>query len=91
MRRRELIITLLGGTTTWPLAARAQQSPIPVIGFLNGASPSGYTPYVAGFLRGLKETGYIEGQTSRLNTVGRRASTDGFRGWLRILYIVRLL
>ena len=60
MQRREFI-ALVGGATAWPIAARAQQ-PVPVVGFLNGASPQAYAPNVTGFLLGLKETGYIEGQ-----------------------------
>ncbi|HEX3117197.1 MAG TPA: hypothetical protein VHQ48_17140 [Bradyrhizobium sp.] len=59
MQRREAI-TLIGVAAAWPLVANAQA--IPVIGFLNVASPGGYAHYVAAFREGLKESGYIEGQ-----------------------------
>jgi putative tryptophan/tyrosine transport system substrate-binding protein len=59
MRRREFIAGL--GTVAWPLTARAQQT-LPVVGFLNGASADGYGLMLAEFRRGLKETGYVEGQ-----------------------------
>jgi putative ABC transport system substrate-binding protein len=62
MRRREFI-KLLGGTATaWPLAARAQQPAIPVIGYLDSRSPEAVENRLRGFRQGLKEAGYIEGE-----------------------------
>jgi putative tryptophan/tyrosine transport system substrate-binding protein len=62
MRRREFI-AFVGTATAWPLAARAQQPNMPLVGFLNVGSPDGYRPMEAAFRQGLQETGYVEGQS----------------------------
>ena len=60
IRRRKFLATL-GGAVTWPLAARAQQAAMPVVGFLNSASADGYAPMSSAFKQGLREIGYVEG------------------------------
>ena len=62
MRRREFITIFAGAAGASLLDARAQQSALPVIGFLSSGSPNAYAGRVAGFRKGLNESGYLDGQ-----------------------------
>jgi putative ABC transport system substrate-binding protein len=62
MRRRDFITLLGGAAVARPVGARAQQAGMPVIGFLNSASPNSYVSQLKAFHQALKETGYVEGQ-----------------------------
>ena len=77
--RREFIVTL-GGAAAWPLGARAQQSVMPVIGFINGASPDGYAPMVSRSIKGLNETGFAEGRNVLLEYRWTRGHHDRLPG-----------
>lgn len=65
IRRREFIVTL-GSAAAWPLAARAQQPTMPVIGFLSARSPYGSVPHVAAFRQGLAGVGFVDGRNLRI-------------------------
>jgi putative ABC transport system substrate-binding protein len=62
MRRREFISLIGGATATWPLAAHAQQSAVPVVGFLHAEAAKGYERQVSAFVKGLSEIGYVDGR-----------------------------
>ena len=64
VKRRDFI-TLLGGAAAWPLAVRAQQTVVPVVGVLGLGSPDGFAARQAGIREGLNETGYIDAEGAR--------------------------
>ena len=66
MRRRKFVKIIVGAVAAWPLASRAQQPTLPVIGFLNSASADAFRQFVKSFRRGLGEAGFVEGQNVRI-------------------------
>jgi ABC-type uncharacterized transport system substrate-binding protein len=77
--RRRQFITLLGGATAWPLAARAQQLPMPAVGFLSGGSLTDLRDLVTAFHQGLKEAGFVEGQNVAIEYRSTEHQTDRLR------------
>jgi putative ABC transport system substrate-binding protein len=81
MMRREFC-TLLGGAAAWPVAGRAQQKAMPVVGYLSSTSPASTAPYLSAFREGLAATGYTEGKKMRQSsTVGPREGMIGCPAW----------
>src|SRR5215469_2301509 len=63
MRRRDFVRAIVGSAIAWPLAARAQQPAMPVVGYLGGSSPAYRGHLLTAFWRGLRESGYVEGES----------------------------
>jgi len=86
MRRREFI-TLIGGAAVWPFAARAQQPPLPVIGYLTTGSPESDALPLAAFRQGLSETAMLKRKTSPFNTAGPNFNMIGWHRWQPIWFV----
>jgi putative ABC transport system substrate-binding protein len=76
LKRREFITLLSGAAVAWPLAVRAQQHAVPVVGFLHPSSPEAFPHAVNGFRRGLNDTGFVEGQNVTIEYRWARGEYD---------------
>jgi hypothetical protein len=76
LNRRKLITLISGAAVAWPIATRAQQPQTPVIGFLHGGAPAQNADRLAGFRKGLRETGFVEGQNVEIEFRWAEGQTD---------------
>src|SRR5438874_774633 len=76
MRRRQFVTMMAIAAVASAVGARAQQPKMPVVGFLNAGSPDGYAPYATGFLKGLNETGYVDGRNVAVDYQWARGQYD---------------
>ena len=83
MNCREVITVLGGAAAAWPLAVHAQQSTMPVIGFLSGTPSAPFAHLVAAYREGLREMGYVEGRNLVIEFRWGKASTIGCLTWGR--------